>query len=162
MQTTIDDHQVEQDERSAGIAEDRLATHPTTEARQLAEAIIARFQQDTPSHWRLIASNLTDDPATMDYFAATHGLPRPSDAVKCRVIALIESKALGVSLSPIPPASQRPVCVRVSWLAEHPGHAAQLEYRAGDTGWLPAADAVHCIDPEWCVEIRQRMHVVAG
>lgn len=158
--TTIDDHQVEHDERSIGIAEDRHE-HLTTQARRLADLVVASFTADNPGHWRRVASSLTDHPEILDSFAAQHGLPRPIDAVKCRAIALVESQALAASLSPIPPASERPVCVTVAWLAEHPGHAAQLEYRAGDTGWLPAADAVHCIDPEWAVEVRQIMHVVA-
>lgn len=162
MHTTIDDHQVEQDERCAGIAEDRLATHPTIEARHLAEAVVALFERDTPSLWNLVADSLTADPERLDITAQAAGLPRPTDAVKATTISLIRSKALSASLSPIPPVSQRPVCVTVAWLAEHPGHAAQLVYRAGDAGWLPAADAVHCIDPEWCVEIRQALHMVGA
>lgn len=184
MHSTIDDHQVEQDERSLGIAEDRRAdqeaadavagsagadpaspvagSHLTTQARRLADLVVESFTADNPGHWQRVADSLTDDPEILDSFAAQHGLPRPIDAVKCRAIELVRSQALAVHLSPIPPASQRPVCVTVAWLAEHPTFAAQLEYLAGDTGWLPAGDAVHCIDPEWCVEVRQRIYVVGA
>lgn len=160
MHTTIDDHQVEQDERSAGIAEDRLAAHPTVEARALADAVVALFGRDDLRLWDAISDSLFANPARLDWIADEHGLPRPSDAVKATTIGLIRSKGLAVALSPIPPASQRPVCVTVAWLAEHPGHAAQLEYLAGDTGWLPAADAVRCIDDCWPVQVRLRMQVV--
>lgn len=155
-------------ERTAGILEDRHAAradhpagvHLTTQARELAEAVIAGFQMNTPAHWQLVASSLTDDPAMLDSFAATHGLPRPIDAVKCRAIAIIESAGLAAALSPIPPAAQRPVCVTVEWLESHPTFAAQLEYLDGEHGWKPAADAVRGIDPCWPVEVRQAMHVV--
>jgi hypothetical protein len=149
-------------ERTAGILEDRHDEHLTTQARRLADLVVASFTADNPGHWQRVASSLTDSPEILDRFAAQHGLPRPIDAVKCRAIALVESQALAASLSPIPPANERPVCVTVGWLTEHPGHAAQLEYLAGDTGWLPAADAVHCIDAEWPVEVRQALHVVGA
>lgn len=165
MHTTIDDLQVENDERIAGIAEDLAAVHPTTEARRLAEKVADRFLQDTPGHWQLVASSLTDDPAVLDRFAAEHGLPRPTDAVKATTIAMIRAKALpGANL--IPPATERPVCVRVAWLAEDPLRMAHLEYLDANIGvageWRPATEAVDTIDPEWCVEIRQTMTLVGA
>lgn len=54
----------------------------------------------------------------------------------------------------IPPPEQRPVCVLVSWLAEHPEAAALLEYRDGAT-WLPASTAPDDIDGCWPVEVRR-------
>ena len=151
-------------ERTAGILEDRHDEHLTTQARRLADLVVASFTADNPGHWQRVASSLTDTPEILDRFAAQHGLPRPIDAVKCRAIALVESQALAASLSPIPPANERPVCVTVGWLTEHPGHAAQLEYHDhnGDPCWRPAAHAVDIIDDGWCVEVRQRMHVVGA
>ena len=95
-------------------------------------------------------------------FAAQHGLPRPIDAVKCRTIALVESQALAASLSPIPPAAMRPLCVRAGWLAEHPTLAAQMEFwDDGEDAWRPTTEAIDTIDAGWPVEVRQIMHVVA-
>jgi len=57
----------------------------------------------------------------------------------------------------VPPADQRPVCVLVAWLAEHPGHAARLQYLDHNTDppdWVPASGAVHDVQPGWPVEVR--------
>ena len=190
MHTTTIDHLEAEAERTAGILEDRheqctnrnhgtflaagvlctcspdyvtAADHPTTQARRLADVVIANFRHDTPGHWQLVASTLTDDPAMLDLFATQHGLPRPTDAVKAVTIALIGSQALAASLSPIPPAADRPVCVLVGWLAEHPGHAAQMEYMDGHMGdWRPCSEAIDTIDAGWPVEVRQIMTVVGA
>lgn len=191
MHTTTIDHLEAEAERTAGILEDRhdfatdgtsanwctacgasqsawahqpaAADHPTTQARRLADVVIANFRHDTPGHWQLVASTLTDDPAMLDSFATQHGLPRPTDAVKAVTIALIGSQALAASLSPIPPAADRPVCVLVGWLAEHPGHAAQMEYLDGHMGdWRPCSEAIDTIDAGWPVEVRQIMTVVGA
>lgn len=161
--TTQTDHLPDQEaERIAGILEDRHE-HLTTQARRLAEVVVEAFTADNPGHWQRVASSLTDDPTVLDLFAAQHDLPRPIDAVKCRAIDLVRSQGLAVALSPIPPAGDRPVCVRVAWLAEDELRTAQLEYFEADTArWLPAAEAVRFIDPGWCVEVRQRMHVVGA
>lgn len=162
MHTTTTDRSEMEAERVAGIIEDRHE-HLTTQARRLADLVVASFTADNPGHWARVASSLTDSPEILDSFAAQHGLPRPIDAVKATAIALVESQALADTLSPIPPASDRPVCVTVGWLADNPGAAAQLEYSEGSSGgWLPASEAVDTIDPGWPVEVRQRMHVVGA
>lgn len=149
-------------ERTAGILEDRHDEHLTTQARRLADLVVASFTADNPGHWQRVASSLTDTPEILDRFAAQHGLPRPIDAVKCRAIALVESQALAASLSPIPPANERPVCVTVGWLTEHGTLTGQLEYLDADDGWLPAWEATRRIDPGWPVEVRRAMHVVGA
>jgi len=162
MHTTTTDRLEAEAERTAGL-EDRH-DHLTTQARRLADLVVESFTADNPGHWQRVASSLTDMPEMLDSFATQHGLPRPIDAVKCRAIELVRSQALAVTLSPIPPASERPVCVTVGWLADNPGLAAQLEYHDynGPSKWMPASVAVDTIDPGWPVEVRQRMHVVAG
>lgn len=162
MQTTTAEHLDAEAERTAGILEDRHE-HETTQARRLAEAICAGFEVRTPRHWDLVADGLTAEPDQLDNAAAAAGLPRPTDAVKCRTIAVIRSMGLRATVTPsiIPTSFDRPVCVRVAWLAEDDLRAAQLEYFEADTErWLPAAEAVRFIDPGWSVEIRQRMTVV--
>lgn len=157
----------EEAERIAGILEDHHSgLHPTIEARALAEKVVDGFRQDTPGHWQLVASSLIDDPSVLDRFAAEHGLPRPTDAVKATAIAMVRSKGLAAGCDLIPAASERPVCVRVGWLAEDPLRMAHLEYLdanvepAGE--WRPASEAVDTIDHGWPVEIRQRMTVVGA
>lgn len=151
-------------ERTAGILEDRHAAglHPTVEARQLAEAVISLFERDSRSLWDCVSDSLYANPIRLDWIARDHGLPRPTDAVKATTIGLVRSKGLAATLSPIPAAADRPVCVLVGWLAEHPTFAAQLEYLDGDNGWRPATEAVRGIDNEWPVEVRQAMHVVGA
>lgn len=172
MHTTTTDRLEAEAERTAGILEDRHdaasmhrdATTTATQARALANKIIATSQHDSTAHWLMVAKSLTLMPEMMDSFAVEHGLPRPTDAVKVTCIAYVRSQGLAASLSPIPPASERPVCVTVGWLADNPGHAAQLEYHDhnDDPCWRPAAHAVDTIDDGWCVEVRQRMHVVGA
>lgn len=164
MQTTTAEHLDAEAERTAGIIEDRHE-HETTQARRLAEAIWAGFEVRTPRHWDVVADGLLAEPERLDTFASDHGLPRPTDAVKCRTIAVIRSMGLRATITPsiIPASFDRPVCVRVAWLAEHPDVAAHLEYFEGDTGeWRPAAHAVRSIDPGWPVEVRQAMTVVGA
>ena len=137
--------------------------HPTVEARPLADAVVALFGQDSRGHWKRVVESLERSPGVLDSIAAEHGLPRPTDAVKLAAIALVRSQGLAEAMSIIPPAGDRPVCVRVGWLAEHPGFAAQLVYHEADTGeWRPAAHAVRSIDPGWPVEVRQAMTVVGA
>lgn len=185
MNTTTTDRQVEQADRCAGILEDRhenaectnrnhgaflaagvLCTcspdyapatpvHPTIEARALADAVVDLFQTDTLRLWDMVSDSLFANPIRLDWIARDNNLPRPTDAVKATCIGLVRSKGLAATLSPIPAADQRPVCVTVAWLTAHPGHAARLEYFDGDNGWQPAAEAIRGIDPEWPVEIRE-------
>lgn len=55
----------------------------------------------------------------------------------------------------IPPPDERPVCVTVAWLQDHPHTADRLDFLDGDT-WMPAHLAQHAIDPEWPVIVRER------
>ena len=58
----------------------------------------------------------------------------------------------------IPPATDRPVCVLVSWLADNPHAASKLEYldcsRTEAPVWRPAAEAVEYVDPAHPVQVR--------
>ena len=170
---TITDHlPADEADRIAGILEDRhdgaSGVHPTVEARPLAEAVVGLFSQDSLGHWKRVADSLERLPGMLDSIAAEHGLPRPTDAVKLRAIDLVRSQGLAESMAIIPPAGDRPVCVTVGWLAEHPGFTAQLEYldhnvALGHPGvWCPASEAVDTIDAGWPVEVRRTMTVVGA
>lgn len=164
---TITDHlPADEADRIAGILEDRhdgaSGVHPTVEARPLAEAVVGLFSQDSLGHWKRVADSLERLPGMLDSIAAEHGLPRPTDAVKLAATAMVR-QGLDESMAIIPPAGDRPVCVTVAWLAEHPGFAAQLEFFDGcNETWCPAGEAVRFIDPGWPVEVRRTMTVVGA
>lgn len=129
------------------------------EAKTLAATVAAMFTTTGQRIQQMAADSLTVDPERLDWIAAEHGLPRPTDAVKLTAIAILRAGEADDTPPPIiPPADQRPVCVLVGWLAEHPSFLNRLEYLDGlDRGprWLPASTAVKTIDPEWPVEVRE-------
>ena len=48
---TQTDHLEAEAERTAGILEDRHDEHLTTQARRLADLVVASFTADNPGHW---------------------------------------------------------------------------------------------------------------
>lgn len=81
----------------------------------------------------------------------------PWAKVRDSILGSFAPTPTGEPLPIIPPASERPVCVTVGWLAEHPSFAAKLEYLSHDREpmWLPATRAVVLIDSGWPVEVRE-------
>lgn len=134
------------------------------QARDLATAIINHYagRIADPGEWEQVADRIARlwTPRMWAAFARHNSLPAPTTAVQAAAVAIVRLHSLDLNstagTSLIPPADQRPTCVRAAWLHELTADQLRRLQLHQDDEWKPATpELLNQFEPWTVVEIRE-------